>query len=128
VDEELEASLRPVLSELVGFFEDADDGLGEPEVLVGGHEWGEDGCIARHDAEATANDDLEPLDAVLDARDEPEVVDAGDGVVGIGAGEGDEFPGKELESGLQRQKRAKAPAYGVGSNSSPSWILPTGRP
>ena len=70
--------------------EDAEDGLGDLQVVavVQLHEVVERGGDARHDRRAAAHADLDALGAVLaHAREEGDVVDAGDGAVGVRGGE-----------------------------------------
>src|SRR4029079_11671929 len=77
VDEDLDAGARAVDAQPVLAVEDAEDGLGDLQVLavVGGDELVERRRDAGHDARAAADADLEALDAVALAGDEGDVVD-----------------------------------------------------
>ena len=83
VDEHLDAGPRAVDAQPVLAIEDAEDGLGDLEVLavVQPHEVVERRRDARHDRRAAAHAHLDAPLAVALARDEGDVVDAGQGPV-----------------------------------------------
>ena len=90
VDEHLQAGPRAVDAQPVLAVEDAEDGLGDLQVVavLGLDELVERRGDARHDRRAAADADLEAPHAVALAGEEGDVVDAGDRAVGLGAGEG----------------------------------------
>ena len=81
IDEELQSRLCPVLPQFVRLLEDADDGFRDLEVFVQGREFAQHQRVARHDAQASPNDDLEALHAISETGNEAQVVDAGDRLV-----------------------------------------------
>jgi hypothetical protein len=121
VDEDLQAGTGAVDAQPVLAVEDAEDGLGDGEVLavVGGDELVERRRDARHDRRAAADADLEALDAVDLARDERDVVDAGDRAVLVGAAErGLDLARHELRRGVAHEVAHVGAAYGVVSKIS----------
>ena len=87
VDEHLDAGAGAVDAQPVLAVEDAQDGLGPHQVgaVVGRDELVQRRRDARHDRRAAADADLEALHAVALARDERDVVDAGQRAVGAAA-------------------------------------------
>jgi hypothetical protein len=89
VHQDLDPRASAILAEPVLAVEDAHDGLGDLQVLAAvelselANRLGD----ARHDRGASSHDHLDAADAVADLRDEPEIVDPGDGAVGLGCGE-----------------------------------------
>ena len=101
VDEELEAGLEDVLAQFVGGVEDPDHGLGEGEELRHRDELGQRDGFLGHGGESAADHDAEAADLFAvdhaDLGEEGEVVDGGDGGVGLASGEVDlELAGQEL--------------------------------
>ena len=90
VDQHLDPGAGAVDAQPLLAIEDAQHGLGDLEVVavVGLDEVVERRRDAGHDRGAAADADLEALDPVAFARDEGDVVDAGDRAVLVGAGEG----------------------------------------
>ena len=87
VDQHLQAGAGAVDAQPVLAVEDAQDGLGPHQVgaVVGRDELVQGRGDARHDRRAAADADLEALHAVALARDEGDVVDAGQRAVGAAA-------------------------------------------
>ena len=90
VHQHLDAGARAVDAQPVLAVEDAEDGFGPLEVLavLGGDEVDERRRDARHDRRAAAHADLEAAHAVALARDEGDVVDAGERAVRVRPREG----------------------------------------
>ena len=87
VDQHLQAGAGAVDAQPVLAVEDAQDGLGPHQVgaVVGRDELVQGRSDARHDRRAAADAELEALHAVALARDERDVVDAGQRAVGAAA-------------------------------------------
>ena len=103
VDEDLDAGAGAVHAQPVLAVEDAKDGLGDLQVVavVELDELVKSGGDARHDRGAAADPDLDAAHAVALARDEADVVDAGDRNVLVGRGEGGlDLPRHELRRGV----------------------------
>ena len=90
VDQDLDPGAGAVDAQPLLAVEDPQRGLGDLEVVavVGLDELVEGRRDAGHDRGAAADPDLEALDPVAFAREEGDVVDAGDRAVLVGAGEG----------------------------------------
>ena len=90
VDQDLDAGAGAVDAQEVLAVEDPEDGLGDLEevAVLELDELVERRRDARHDRRAAADAHLDALDAVLDAREEGDVVDAGDRPVLVRRGEG----------------------------------------
>src|SRR5215211_2994897 len=89
VDQDLDAGAGAVDAQPLLAVEEAEDGLGDLQVVavVEFDEVVEGGGDAGHDGRAAADPHLDAPDAVADARDEADVVDAGDRDVLVGRGE-----------------------------------------
>ena len=119
MDEELEACLEDVLAQLVGGVEDADHGFGKGEELRHRDEVGQCDGFLGHRREAAADHDAESADFLAvdhaDLREEGEVVDRGDGGVGLATGEVDlELARQELGDGVAHPVADEGAGVGRG--------------
>ena len=106
VDQHLDAGPGAVDSQPVLAVEDPEDGLRDLQVVavVELHEVVERGRHARHDRGAAAHADLHAPDAVALARNEGDVMDAGDRAVLVGGREGGlDLAGHQLRGGVAHE-------------------------